>query len=169
MFKRSDNDYNDMPESHTQHEEDYALDEVDTVVGPSVKVEGDFSSEGNMVIKGDVTGSVTTSKLLTAEEGSTIMANVQARDAVIAGRVKGNVVVADQLEITNTAQIMGDISCAVLVVEAGAQMSGKISMKGVNIPTESNETKRRPPTRSKTSKRTTVDTEPPVLSDEADD
>ena len=168
MFKRPDHDTNDMPETHSQHEEDYALDEVDTVVGPSVKVEGDFSSEGNMVIKGDVTGSVTTSKLLTAEEGSTIMANVQARDAVIAGRVKGNVAVADQLEITNTAQIMGDISCSVLVVEAGAQMSGKINMKGVNIPTES-APKRKSASRSKTSKKTTVDTEPPVLSDEADD
>ena len=166
MFKRPEND---MSESHIPQEEEYALDEVDTVVGPSVKVEGDFSSEGNMVIKGDVTGSVTTSKLLTAEEGSTIMANVKARDAVIAGRVKGNVAVSDQLEITHTAQIMGDVSCAVLVVEACAQMSGKISMKGVNIPNESSASKKKPATRNKTSRKTTVDTEPPVLSDEAND
>ena len=148
MFKRPEND---MSESHIPQEEEYALDEVDTVVGPSVKVEGDFSSEGNMVIKGDVTGSVTTSKLLTAE------------------RVKGNVAVSDQLEITHTAQIMGDVSCAVLVVEAGAQMSGKISMKGVNIPNESSASKKKPATRNKTSRKTTVDTEPPVLSDEAND
>lgn len=108
-------------------------DEVETVVGPSVHVEGDFASEGNMLIKGKVSGSVRTSKLLTAESGSKIMANVKAGSAVISGIVKGNVKVEDRLEVTASAQIVGDVECATLVVEAGAKIQGKVSMKGLEV------------------------------------
>lgn len=108
-------------------------DEVETVVGPSVHVEGDFASEGNMLIKGMVSGNVRTSKLLTAEAGSKIMANVRAGSAVISGAVRGNVKVEDRLEVTASAQIAGDVDCTVLVVEAGAKIHGKVSMKGLEM------------------------------------
>jgi len=108
-------------------------DDVETVVGPSVHVEGDFASEGNMLIKGMVSGNVRTSKLLTAEPGSKIMANVRAGSAVVSGAVRGNVKVEDRLEVTASAQIAGDVECTVLVVEAGAKIHGKVSMKGLEM------------------------------------
>ncbi len=146
-----------------QHSEEYALDELDTVIGPSVRVEGDFSSEGNMIVKGGVMGSVNTSKLLTAEEGSIIVANVQSRDAIISGSVKGNINTHDQIEITSTAQILGDITCSVLVVEAGAQIKGKIIMKGVTL-TKDDGAKKSSGAR-KTSKKSTMDGEAPLISE----
>lgn len=109
-------------------------DEVETVVGPSVHVEGDFSSEGNILVKGTVSGNVKTSKLLTVEHGAKIFANVKGANAFIAGEVKGNVRVDDKLELTATARIEGDIACSVLVVEGGALIHGKVSMKGIDIP-----------------------------------
>lgn len=93
-------------------------DEVETVVGPSVHVEGDFSSEGNIIVKGTVSGNVKTSRVLNVEEGAKIFANVRANDAVISGEVKGDVKVGEKLELTSTARIAGDIDCKVLVVEA---------------------------------------------------
>ena len=76
-------------------------DEVETVVGPSVNVEGDFASEGNIVIKGTVSGSVFTSKHLTVEMGAKIIANVRAGSATIAGEVKGNMKIKESLELFN--------------------------------------------------------------------
>ena len=108
-------------------------DDVETVVGPSVHVEGDFASEGNILVKGIVSGNVKTSKLLTAEQGSKILANVRAGSAVISGSVRGNVKVDDRMEVTSSAQILGDVDCAVLVVEAGAKLHGKVTMKGIEI------------------------------------
>lgn len=110
-----------------------AHDDVETVVGPSVKVEGDFSSEGNILVKGIVSGSVKTSKLLTVEKGAQIFANVKAGSATISGNIKGNVKISDQLELHDTAQIMGDMECKILSVAAGALLQGKISMKGISI------------------------------------
>ena len=106
-------------------------DEVETVVGPSVVVEGDFASEGNILVKGTVSGNVKTGKLLTVEQGAKILANIKAGSAVISGSVKGNVRVAERLELTESAQIDGDITCKVLVVAAGSLVEGKVVMKGI--------------------------------------
>ncbi len=106
-------------------------DEVETVVGPSVNVEGDFASEGNITVKGSVAGSVHTSKHLSVEEGARILANVRAGSARVAGEVKGNMKVKDSLELTSTARILGDIEVKTLVVAAGALIFGKIAMPGL--------------------------------------
>ncbi len=106
-------------------------DEVETVVGPSVNVEGDFASEGNIVVKGSVSGSVTTSRFLLVEPGAKIVANVRAGSAKIAGEIKGNIKVKESLELTATAKILGDIEARVLVIEAGALLYGKVSMPGL--------------------------------------
>lgn len=106
-------------------------DDVETVVGPSVVVEGDFASEGNILVKGTVSGSVKTARMLTVEPSAKIMANVKAADAVVAGEVRGNIKVEQQLELTASARVLGDIQCQVLVVAAGALVQGKIAMKGL--------------------------------------
>jgi cytoskeletal protein CcmA (bactofilin family) len=106
-------------------------DAVETIVGPSVVVEGDFSSEGNIIVKGTVSGSVHTSKLLRVEEGAKIFANVKAGNAIVAGTIRGNAKIADRLELSGTARIAGDVECSVLIVEAGALIHGKVSMVGM--------------------------------------
>ncbi|HAT03653.1 MAG TPA: hypothetical protein DCS29_02630 [Candidatus Magasanikbacteria bacterium] len=108
-------------------------DEVETVVGPSVVVEGDFASEGNILVKGTVSGNVQTGKLLTVERGAKILANVKAGNAIISGSVRGNVRVEERLELTESAQVDGDVVCKILVVAAGALLQGKVSMKGIEI------------------------------------
>lgn len=106
-------------------------DTVETVVGPSVHVEGDFSSEGNILVKGSVAGNVKTSKLLTVQEGARISANVRAGDTSIAGEINGNVTAENKVELFATARVTGDIVCKVLAVEAGALVHGKIMMQGM--------------------------------------
>ncbi len=127
----------DIALSHTEPMRDRLHhDDVETVVGPSVNVEGDFASEGNILVKGTVSGSVKTSKLLTVEDGAKIFANVRAGSAVISGEIRGNVKVDDKLELTSTAKVLGDIDCAVLVVEAGSLVHGKVSMPGMELEAE---------------------------------
>ena len=109
-----------------------SADDVETVVGPSVNVEGDLSSNGNIVVKGSVMGSINTSKLLTAEKGSKIIANVRAGNAHVAGEIKGNVKIKESLELTSTSRVLGDISVKTLSVEPGAVIYGKITMPGVD-------------------------------------
>jgi len=125
------------PEIALSSDEEYdavdpqAEDTVETVVGPSVHVEGDFASKGNILVKGTVSGNVTTSRLLTVEQGAKIFANTKAQNAYISGEIQGNVKVAEKLELTASARVAGDVQCSTLVVEAGALMYGKVIMKGI--------------------------------------
>jgi len=104
--------------------------QAETVVGPSVKIQGDLNSEGNIRIEGQVTGKVNTSQSVFVNKDAHIMADLLAGNAVIGGEVKGNLKVSGHLILQATAKISGDISCAVLRVEDGAQFTGKCSMSG---------------------------------------
>lgn len=113
--------------------EPQTTDHVDTVVGASVVVEGDFASQGNIIVKGVVSGSVKTAQHLLVEEGAKIMANVKAGSARIAGEVRGNVKVKEELTLTSSAKVVGDVECGTLVVEAGAGMSGRCHTVAVDF------------------------------------
>lgn len=110
-----------------------AQDDVETIVGPSVKVEGDFISKGNVVIEGTVMGSVKTDQNLRVEEGAHISADVRANNIRVAGEIKGNVHVAGLLELTASARVFGDIETKTLVVAAGATLHGNCIMDGEKL------------------------------------
>lgn len=107
--------------------------ETETVIAPSVRVEGDFVSEGNVRIEGTVTGSISTERDLIVGENAKITANVQARNGVIAGELHGNLRVFDRLELSATARIHGDIQAKVLSVAPGAMMRGQLVI-GLEVP-----------------------------------
>ena len=110
---------------HKPFQED---DSIETVVGPSVHVEGNFESKGNIIVKGSVAGTVKTSRHLRVEEGATLVANVEAESAEVAGSIKGNVKVAGIIELTSSAKIKGDVQAGTLVIASGAALHGKCSM-----------------------------------------
>ena len=102
--------------------------EPETVIAASVKVEGDFQSQGNVLIEGVVEGSLKTERDLRVGERARIAADVSAANAIVAGEVRGNLVVAERLELEPTARIYGDVRTKILVVSSGASINGKISM-----------------------------------------
>ena len=107
--------------------------ETETVIAPSVRVEGDFVSEGNVRIEGEVKGSIATERDLIVGENAKITAGIQARNAVIAGELHGNLRVFDRLELASTARIFGDIQSKVLSVAPGAMMKGQLVI-GLEVP-----------------------------------
>lgn len=109
-----------------------ANSQAETVVGPSVKIQGDLNSEGNIRIEGQVTGKVKTTQNVYAGQASKIAADVLAGSAVIAGEVQGNMKISGNLVLQSTAKVLGDIACAILRVEDGAQFTGKCSMTGAS-------------------------------------
>lgn len=100
----------------------------ETIIAQGVKVEGDFQSQGDVVIDGEVTGSVQTAQALTIGEQAKIHADVTAKTAVVAGEVKGNLSAAERLELLATSVVEGDIATANLSIASGAVVNGKITM-----------------------------------------
>lgn len=102
--------------------------ETETVIGPSVKVEGDFVTEGNVIVEGMICGTIKTSKNLKVGPRSRIFANISAANALISGEIQGNLKITDRLEITSTGKIYGDIKVGTLIIAAGSILNGKCQM-----------------------------------------
>ncbi|MDP2812416.1 MAG: polymer-forming cytoskeletal protein [bacterium] len=128
---------------------------IETIIGPSVKVEGDFKGEGDLIIEGTLIGSLKTKNNLKIGQNAFVQASVSANNAFISGRVKGNINVKGKLELSDTAVILGDIKAQVLSIESGAMIKGNIDMPIANLshPEESLETK------SKTDKEEKIEAE----------
>ncbi|MBL8030954.1 MAG: polymer-forming cytoskeletal protein [Candidatus Doudnabacteria bacterium] len=101
---------------------------AETVVGPSVKIQGDLNSEGNIRIEGQVNGKVKTTQNVFVGQSAKITADVLAGNATVSGEIVGNIKVTGNLILQTTAKVSGDISCAILRVEDGAVFTGKCSM-----------------------------------------
>ena len=65
--------------------------DIETIIGASVKVEGNFSCEGNMIIDGQVKGNVQTNGFLQVGRTAIVIADVKAGNSKIGGEIRGPV------------------------------------------------------------------------------
>lgn len=100
-------------------------DNIETIIGPSVQVEGNFVANGDVIVEGIVAGSLKTEKNLRVGERAKIYADVSAANALIAGEIQGNVKVKENLELTSTAKVFGEVKTKVLTIAAGACLNGR--------------------------------------------
>ncbi len=106
---------------------------AETIIAVGVRVEGEFTSKGDVVIDGEVSGSVHTDESLRVGESARIQADVSADSAIIAGEIQGNLRVSDRLELLETSRVHGDIEARVLSIAPGAIVNGRISMEGGSV------------------------------------
>ena len=109
---------------------------IETIIGPSVKVEGNFKGEGDLVIEGILVGDLQTKNNLKVGQNATVDAHIKANNAFISGKIKGNIIVKGKVEITGTAVILGDIKAQIISIESGALVQGKLNMPVTNISTD---------------------------------
>ena len=100
----------------------------ETIIAQGVRVEGDFHSQGDVVIDGEVAGSVETKSALTVGETAKIHADVKAKSAVVAGEIVGNIFASEMLELLASSHVKGDVVTGRISVAAGARVNGRISM-----------------------------------------
>ena len=106
-----------------------SADTTESVIGPSVHLEGNFNSSGNIVIGGSLTGSLTTVGDVRVLEGAKVQATVAATHVYVAGEVRGDVRASELLELSPTARIYGNIEAKILSVAPQAILHGKCVMK----------------------------------------
>lgn len=102
--------------------------EVETVIGPSVKVDGNFRGEGNVTVDGVVQGSLKTKHDLRIGSTAKVKAEVEALNLHLSGEIKGNVKILEKAVLTSSARIFGNLETKILSVEEGAVINGKCIM-----------------------------------------
>lgn len=101
-----------------------------TVIGESVKVEGTFSGSGDVVVHGEVVGTLKTSNDIVVSGSAKVEADVEAHNLTVAGEIHGKVVCHGQLQLQSTGKIFGDVTTQVISVEPGAVLKGQCTTDG---------------------------------------
>lgn len=101
---------------------------AETIIGPSVKVEGNFVGSGNVIVEGVVNGSIKTTKDLRIGDRAKVKADIDAANVTISGEVHGNVRSGGRLELAQSARVFGNVETGSLSVASGAVLNGKCTM-----------------------------------------
>jgi cytoskeletal protein CcmA (bactofilin family) len=96
-------------------------------IGESVTVKGDVVSTADLIIDGQVHGTIELGDHeLTIGESASVIADLSAKAVTISGKVKGNVLGMLRVELKKTSSVEGDVTAPKFVMEEGASISGKI-------------------------------------------
>jgi len=93
-----------------------------TIISADLTVTGNLTSEGEVQIDGVIDGDVKSARLSIGQQGK-IVGSVRAERALVRGRVDGQIR-AQEVTLTRTAQVKGDIYHDTLSIEPGAQLDG---------------------------------------------
>jgi cytoskeletal protein CcmA (bactofilin family) len=96
-------------------------------LGSEVRITGNLDATGNMHLDGTVEGDVTCGNLTLGASG-TVLGNIVAEYATIAGTVDGTVSAAT-LVIEKSASITGDMSYDAVTIENGAKVEGRLTKR----------------------------------------
>ena len=101
------------------------------ILGPSVVVKGEICSEEDLLIEGEVQGSVEAvgHRLTIGPTGNLQTSGVKARELVVMGKMKGSVEATEKVYIRKDAQLVGDVQTAGIIIEDGAYFKGGIDIR----------------------------------------
>jgi len=98
-------------------------------IGKALKVKGEITGGEDLVIDGEVEGTVNLSgNSLTVGPNGSVRAHVNARTIAVFGKLHGNVHAVEKIEISDSGMLEGDIVSARIIIEDGAIFRGSIDI-----------------------------------------
>lgn len=99
------------------------------VIGPSISIQGDITGSEDLLIEGEVDGSVSLADhaVGVGSEGR-VNADIVGRVITVEGHVEGNLNAQEQIVLRGTAKVRGDIKAPRVVLEDGANFRGLVDM-----------------------------------------
>jgi cytoskeletal protein CcmA (bactofilin family) len=98
-------------------------------IGPSIVVRGEVSGNEDLLIQGQLDGSVSLDlHSVTVGGGGRVKADITGRVITIEGNVEGNLNAKEQIILRGSAIVQGDIKAPRVVLEDGASFRGLVDM-----------------------------------------
>ena len=100
-----------------------------SLLSRNVVVEGEILGEENLHVDGNIKGRIDLRGNLFVGTSGVVEADVKANNVVIQGKIVGNVVADQQLEIQPSGKLIGDCTAASIDIREGAVFDGRSRMK----------------------------------------
>ena len=105
------------------------LPAANAMLGNKVVVEGHIRSQEDLIIEGEVEGTIDVAgHLLTIAVNGNVRANVKATEINVLGSLQGTVDGADKIYIRSGGRFVGDIHARGIVIEDGGFIRGKVDL-----------------------------------------
>lgn len=104
------------------------IDEIDTVIGPGTKFNGDIEAIGIVRVDGTFTGNIVTQGDVIIGDNGTVIGIVTARNMIVAGTSNAELNCSGKLEIKSQGRVIGDVFVDSIIIEERAIFKGKCSM-----------------------------------------
>jgi cytoskeletal protein CcmA (bactofilin family) len=92
------------------------------------KISGKLNFEGPTKLDGQVDGEINAKDSLTIGESAIVTAQIKAASIIVAGKVSGDLVAVNRIEIRPSAKVVGNLTAPTLVIHEGAVFEGHCSM-----------------------------------------
>src|SRR2546423_3917752 len=102
-------------------------------IGKSLVIKGEVTGSESLYIDGRVEGTINLpGNRVTVGRNGQVQANINAREVVVLGKVKGNLTASDRVDIRNEGSLTGDVVCQRISIEDGAYFKGGIDIRKPN-------------------------------------
>jgi cytoskeletal protein CcmA (bactofilin family) len=99
-------------------------------IGKSLVIKGEVTGSESLYIDGRVEGSINLpGNRVTVGRNGVVAANINAREVVVLGKVKGNLTASDRVDIRNEGSLTGDVVAQRVSIEDGAFFKGGIDIR----------------------------------------
>jgi cytoskeletal protein CcmA (bactofilin family) len=120
-------------------------------IGKSLVIKGEVTGSESLYIDGRVEGSINLSgNRVTVGRNGVVAANINAREIVVLGKVRGNLTASDRVDIRSDGSLTGDVVAARISIEDGAFFKGGIDIRKAGQKANGEETKATSSTPSET-------------------
>jgi cytoskeletal protein CcmA (bactofilin family) len=104
-------------------------------IGKSLVIKGEVTGSESLYIDGRVEGSINLSgNRVTVGRNGVVAANINAREIVVLGKVRGNLTASDRVDIRSDGSLTGDVVAARISIEDGAFFKGGIDIRKGGTP-----------------------------------
>jgi cytoskeletal protein CcmA (bactofilin family) len=101
-------------------------------IGKGLILKGKISGTQPLFIDGSVEGSISLpNSLVTVGANGQVTASIAASDVLVLGKVFGNIVAANRIDIRAEGSVTGDMIAARMSIEDGAFIKGRVSIEKV--------------------------------------
>jgi cytoskeletal protein CcmA (bactofilin family) len=99
-------------------------------IGKSLVIKGEVTGSESLYIDGRVEGSINLAgNRVTVGRNGVVSANINAREIVVLGKVRGNLTASDRVDIRSDGSLTGDVVAARISIEDGAYFKGGIDIR----------------------------------------
>ena len=117
-----------MLKFRSQHNQPEEPQLANTVIGVNSNFRGTLMVSGTLRIDGEFEGDILNCERLEIGEHGIMRADVEVKDAVIMGRVYGNIRALGSIEMKAGARVEGDVAALTVAMEQGVRFTGRCTM-----------------------------------------